>query len=253
MAHNVTPVSAFTTTITVPDDGDSGLGASVESPVQALANRTEYLNDNKIGDVGTSVDNEIPRFSGTGGVTLQQSGLTIDDSADLAFVTPPTRTIYIGHQEAFPRYDSGGLANYYHNSNGWISRVDSASMAVPLPPGKLPHGSTITGASVLCNPGIARVSTSRILFSVVRTGIATAFSGTAVPANSTLASDYDDASADIQVISLAGSDGTLDDATVDHSVYSYYLAVNAGSDGASNQDGVYGFSVTYTDPGPRNH
>lgn len=43
MAHNLTESSSFTTNVSVPDGGDARTAASVETPFQALTNRTKYL------------------------------------------------------------------------------------------------------------------------------------------------------------------------------------------------------------------
>jgi hypothetical protein len=45
MSHALTPVDAFTSPVTVPDDGDPKSAASVELPFQALADRVEFLRN----------------------------------------------------------------------------------------------------------------------------------------------------------------------------------------------------------------
>jgi hypothetical protein len=45
MSKVLTETSTFPSTVTVPEDGDSRNAASVETPFQALANRTRKLND----------------------------------------------------------------------------------------------------------------------------------------------------------------------------------------------------------------
>lgn len=49
MAHALTDTSAFTTSVTVPDDGDDLDAASVQVGFQALANRTKFLKDQLTG------------------------------------------------------------------------------------------------------------------------------------------------------------------------------------------------------------
>jgi hypothetical protein len=43
MAHALTEADAFTGSVTVPDGGDARTAASVETPFQALTNRTNYM------------------------------------------------------------------------------------------------------------------------------------------------------------------------------------------------------------------
>lgn len=53
MAHALTETTTFTSSVTVPDDGDTENAASVEVPFQALANRTKNL-DTRLGERGIS-------------------------------------------------------------------------------------------------------------------------------------------------------------------------------------------------------
>ncbi len=43
MAHNLTESATYPANVAVPDDGDSAVAMSVETPFQALANRTKYI------------------------------------------------------------------------------------------------------------------------------------------------------------------------------------------------------------------
>jgi hypothetical protein len=62
MAHNLTETATFTTNVSVPDAADARTAASVETPLQALANRTKYLRDGLLpGSPATVV-----RWIGTG-------------------------------------------------------------------------------------------------------------------------------------------------------------------------------------------
>jgi len=42
MAHDLTPTATFTAPVTVPDDGDGLAAITIENPISALANRSEY-------------------------------------------------------------------------------------------------------------------------------------------------------------------------------------------------------------------
>lgn len=62
MPANITPVDAFTTTITIPTDGDSANGTEVALTTQALANRSENNNSrlNDIPQVNTVTNYLVP-------------------------------------------------------------------------------------------------------------------------------------------------------------------------------------------------
>lgn len=47
MAKNLVEVATFTANVSVPEGADARTAASVETPFQALANRTKYLKDNE--------------------------------------------------------------------------------------------------------------------------------------------------------------------------------------------------------------
>lgn len=61
MPHTYTPTAARNATFTVPDDGDSANAASIQTPVQQLADELEYIQD-KIpgGIVGAQVRFQVP-------------------------------------------------------------------------------------------------------------------------------------------------------------------------------------------------
>lgn len=62
MSHNLTEVDTFSANVTVPDGGDPRTAASVETPLQALANRTKNLN----GRLGKREQIAMYTLSGTG-------------------------------------------------------------------------------------------------------------------------------------------------------------------------------------------
>lgn len=87
MAHNLTETSTFTATVQVPDDGDFVNESAFEPGYQALANRTKYLNDRHVARPGSSTDNAVVRWDGTGGTTVQNSVVTVSDAGAVAGVT----------------------------------------------------------------------------------------------------------------------------------------------------------------------
>lgn len=75
MPTNVVPVSSFDAAIPAPDDGEDVDRASLTQFVQPLANREEFLKDEKLGSDKTSVDHALTidaggsvSYSGTIGV-----------------------------------------------------------------------------------------------------------------------------------------------------------------------------------------
>ena len=80
MPHTITPVSTFTTTITVPSDGDAVNAAGLDTFVQALANRELWLKDNAITSAGGTVTLTAPlSIQGAFGVTIN-GVLTTNDA-----------------------------------------------------------------------------------------------------------------------------------------------------------------------------
>lgn len=74
-------------------------GANVSGVVDlAMTGNLNARNpDNFVLNATTSVDNTIPRFDGTGGKTIQTSGITISDTDDLASVKTITLTNTAGN------------------------------------------------------------------------------------------------------------------------------------------------------------
>lgn len=59
MAHNLTETSTFTANVSVPDAGDARTAASVETPFQAVTNRTKNLNDRTLVLEGQNLNTRV--------------------------------------------------------------------------------------------------------------------------------------------------------------------------------------------------
>lgn len=129
MAKVLTEVDAFDASITVPEDGDTRNAASVETPLQSLANRTKNLR----ALIYTATPTTFVRFVGVG---YQSSA---DASANgpgwLHVNTDPTIALSIGSARA------KRLISFDH---------------------VLPHGATITQVRVRVDPAAAESSTDRM-------------------------------------------------------------------------------------------
>jgi hypothetical protein len=255
MSHNVTPASTFTTTITVPDDGDSGLGASVESPVQALANRTEYLNDNKATGLATSVDNEVPRLDSTGGKTLQGSDLTISDSGDLVYKAAKPRTIIIPATSAsFGVSGTDAGTTYQHGTSPSVTMISDTMSAVFSLNELVPDGAELTSVSAKLKPGAVRAGVNKMRVVAVYSSHDYGFD--TVPSEFALSgwsTGSDDGTTDTQVITTSGTLHTVSKNPTVDAYRVYMVRVSSGNTASADNDLLHSIIVTYNDPGPRNH
>lgn len=85
MTKPLTPVSTFTEPVNVPEGGDARTAASVETPFQALTNRTEILKD--ILENGFEIRSMVTILK-SGGASLQTLTGTQTDLTDITTTTP---------------------------------------------------------------------------------------------------------------------------------------------------------------------
>ena len=232
MPINIIDVDEFTDPITAPAGADPANAASVVDPIQKLANRTRHIK-NRLDLLDVQVDNGewiyptpksrtvvIP-------VTAWQTGLDTDGS----FNQPAT-------WDFFPRLD------YAIASKGTVTHRGCAAVALNR---YLPHGALITFVEVLVRPGASRSSGSRMkvgLTAHVNKNYATGLAdeGTVID----VISAEDDGTANLQGIQLTPSTNRTIFSTVP-----YILWVWTGT-GDTDPDRLYGASVHFADPGPRN-
>jgi hypothetical protein len=255
MSKNLTPVSTFTATITVPEDNDAATGAAFESAYQALANRTEHLKDNKATGAASSTDNGIPRFDGTGGKTLQTSGVSISDAAEVVYNSPPTRTVTIG-PACFTSCGDAGATEWSFKSTGgaWESVDNSGQISCNLED-HVPTGAVVTEIVALVNPGTARATSGNRMALELRQELIPFSNPSGSTGSGQTAFQRDDGTTDQQNITLdASSSIALSPLTIDRGAeLSYQINIIAGNDASTNIDRFYGVRVTFTDPGPRNY
>lgn len=234
MPTNLTDVNTFTTPVAVPAGSDTRNAASVQTPFQAVANRTHYLNERVKAALGGA--------TGAGEWTYEGG------------VRSRTKTLDL-HSAISQRRVSGG-ALYWQPDNAagtnetfWESTVDGVD-ATPTGflylPVRLPDGCLLNTASVLVNPGAARSAGSRMRVDLVRQ--TALYTGPFTRVITTLATVGDDGTTNVQALSLT---------SIAHTIVGsqdLFLAILSGNDGgAHNNDVVYAAQVTFSDPGPRNY
>lgn len=217
---NLTDTSAFTSPVTCPEDGvDLVEGSTVESPFQALANRTKYLYDTLAGVVARIVSDEW------------------------TYPTPKTRTVRI-HGGAFAQQYSGTDGAGYPDESSFIFDQigpggDGGRVIVDLG-AYLQTGHEITQLNFRVKPGAARVGNARMgvmLLSYTGDGTSNNHGGAV----------YDDGTTAAQTVSKTGLS-----VTVDRSTTRYLAWVIGGETANVNNDTLYYVEVVYSDPGPRN-
>lgn len=80
MSHSLTEVASFDAAIVVPDDGDAEGAASVQTPLQSLANRTKFLNAHS--QASTTETRGMPFLLGfNSGWSVQSADNTVTENA----------------------------------------------------------------------------------------------------------------------------------------------------------------------------
>ena len=212
MPTNLTDVSTFTDPVAVPVDSDPRNAASVETPFQALANRTRYLL-NQIETAGALIVHLSPAagLQESFGVSEWDYGIGVGD--------PSVDSVDNGSELHFD------LAQY------------------------LPDGATITDIDIMATEGAARALGSRMSVSLqVQTPTWTGSGSTAVTlyysetgggATSKIFSISDGVNAGTAWASQVVTKGTK----------SYTLVVRAGTDGGGHTgDRIEAIRVHYTAP-----
>jgi len=131
-----------------------------------------------------------------------------------------------------------GAVAWVWSDTQWVSVGNAQYVTIPIQAADLPSGATLTGYSVRVNPGIARATTgNRVQTAVYKVSAAGASSLV------TSSDTYDDGTTTDQAVAKTGLTEVID-----RSLYSYYLRVTSGSDGASNIDAFSAASITRTMP-----
>lgn len=218
---------------------DSGAALDPDDNTQ-LAQVLSDIRDTAEGAIpgaGTVVDNEVPRFNGTGGQSLQTSGVKIDDSANIVYATPKVRSIIIPACAFVPENNTvvSGLATdgSYRNCG-----TDSAHFIADVSK-YVNDRCTITAYGVQVNPGAARSGANKMTIKLW----SNPFPSAAVQLGS---GDSDNGSTGSQLM-----DETLGTPhIVDRESNGYTFDLKVGNTSASFPDSIlYGF-ITISEAGP---
>ncbi len=218
MAANITPVDVFTTTITVPTDGDAVNGTEVALTTQALANRTENNNSRL---------NDIP-FVNSATVILDNSAA----SCKTDFST--------GASEMF----IGNLAGGWLTTGGQSPTVTYVVMSFTS---HIPVGATLDSATVHVWGGTVHFPATLPVVTVTRLPIIV---GETVPSVSVTLGTQTDGSTngteyrETHAITVSGMAHTV---LADNS-YLITLETEGGASSTDNDAVYYGFKVSWTLP-----
>jgi hypothetical protein len=149
MSKNLVEVDAFTTPVTVPEDGDAATGAAFEAPYQALADRTVY-NKTRID---TLMASEAAHFPGGNAVIAGQ----------YQYASPKTITRMVS-PDAF-QYDSSVWKRSGQFAESYDDRLAGNGMTVALE-GELVDGATLTNVVFRAIPSNDPGGTSRLNFTL---------------------------------------------------------------------------------------
>jgi hypothetical protein len=241
MPQNITDVDTWSDPLTAPAGADERNSASVLAALQKIANRTKYLYNRFVAGPVSSTDNAIARFHLATGKVVQDSGLTITDAHELAYVAPPSRVIRIGGEEFAEQLrgtDGAGYPDedqFVFDENGAASNGGNALAKLP----QLRTGMVVTSLDFRLNPGAARVGAAQM-------------SGALVEVSSDNTQTVyglitDNGSSGVQTRSSAAFT-----CTIDRSTKRYHLVVVGGDTADVANDGLFWVDVHVTDPGPRN-
>lgn len=238
MPTNITDVSAFTSPITKPVDGDPD-NDTMFVHVQSLANRSRFTKDRIDGLVGVDNAGEFLYCDASNTPTSRGKGLLIT----------PYQGLMIDNAGV-----PGGWA-FSPSGGGIKSNANSAQWCVGLSD-LLPNGSILVGVKALVQPGVPRVTTgNRITLDVVTQTMVFEPPGSEAVGSATNVAIgapqvYDDGGTGIQsIVVLAGVSGTVVDKTNGVQIY---VDLHAGNDAGTNFDKFWGLFVGYYDAGPRN-
>lgn len=216
MSVAITDVDTFTNPVVVPEDGDDRNAVSVDTPFQALANRTY---------------NSKLRLDGIDGAThawTAQHTFTLPPN----YATPPTRTSYLNMLEASDATGSNTLS-WTTDSAVVVPVAGAIDIRIPF---RMPVGSSFTQVNAYVFNGTAGATLTLKLMK--RSGVAFG-SSVQVGSTHTLAG----ATSGQHALAVASFTETPDDSTW------YWLVVTStDSTGAGTIDTA---TVTWSDPGPR--
>ena len=204
----------------------------------------------KADGAASSTDNAIARFHLATGKVIQNSGVTIDDSNNVAgaanvtisgsflYATPPTKTLKIlGSQlegaSGAASTHTAGIRTLTTNSGNYQRQIF------------LPAGSIITTIRAVVDPGAARAGANRMSCSLVKRTSMSSGGSPSYGSTSVVSTNTDNAGALIQVITLSAINETVAGDPL-------YIGIAAGNDAGVSNDTVGLIEIEYTDAGPKN-
>ncbi len=254
MPKNLTDVSTFSSPISVPVGADARTAASVEGPLQQLANRTKYLEDNKIPKIVSSVDNELARFDGTTGKLVQGSEITCDDNGVLSYKTAKARSRIVSVSEVVIGTvldGTDGPSPQWFTTAGSglggraVSRATFTDCRIFIPLNQiLPNGATLTAVRAHVSAGAVRTTGNRVQLQVYKHAVSFVTPGTETSTQVGSTAE-DGGTVAFHILSVTGLSEVID-----KSQYSYVAVVRGGLTATS--DNFLGAKVEWNDPGPRN-
>ncbi len=225
-------------------DIDAYLFATMAEYDQYLSDFCDELKLQKVQGPASSTDNAIARFDSTTGKIVQNSTVTCADSTgELAYVTPPTRTVVFGLDRANPT--SGTWA--FGEAGAVVCSSIAGTINIPISDW-LPDGASLASVHVLLDPGIARATTgNRVQLELVSRTRTVTVGTESIGTRSSEVATYDDGTTNLQAVPvLTGGAIAVSKSTGKLT----FLIVTSGNNADVNQDTVYAVKLTYTDPGP---
>lgn len=237
MARNLVEVSTFTTPVTVPENGEPARRETEDPPLQALANRTKFLDDARAAHDGRittlegyDADNRLDaleaRFDGSGRVLLP---------------APIVVEKYLGLPDALAI--SGWTTT---DSFEWVSNANGAEMVWEIRPHFSPLA-VLSQIGVLLDPGAARAPGGSYTIGdtmqiALRKSVHTFTAGTPTRTVSTHDTDEDDGTTNLQWAWFNVTGGP----TIG-SAHSWQVRVKSSiADSDTSPDKVYGLYVKCT-------
>lgn len=247
MPTNLTDVDTFTAPISVPAAGDNRTAASVETPLQGLANRTRNLK-NRLDGIdaanhtwsGTNTFSASPVFS----AGIATPGINLDHASnEYAYLTPRARTVMLPLPSGAA--DSADWRPY--GDGRWLSVGPAATYVKVVVPIYLPNAATFTAVRIgVQNTTGAGIGVKATVYGA-QANKTTPSSGSAVAVAGIALGGTTVGAASSAVIPLVLAGGGTE--VVSNAGTSYHIAIEAGDPGLF----LWWVEVQFTDPGPRNY
>lgn len=191
----------------------------------------------------TELDNEKVAKAGD----TMTGDLTLATTKEVLYSGGRTKVIRVAFAAAIPGMTSAGATQWWLDASAtppvWTNRVASSFLLYDLTD-LLTTGQIITQVRAVLDPSTAQATAgNRMQIQLCRE--IPDFATPAQGSRNAIASQTDDGTANVQVVSIAPAH------TVDKSAGGYYLQVRSSNQASG--DFIYNVEMTVTDPGPRNY